>query len=130
VTGTAFSNRIKYTWTEIPLFITYSLPRKGRLGLDLVAGASYGIITGVDASYVSYDNVGLLTMKDKNSFPGVKNNVFVHFNPVVSCRVTDLVSIGLAPTFKYSLTSITANEAWVKQNPYFIGLSLSLRRKF
>lgn len=130
ISGSAYSNRIKYTWTEIPVFITYSLPHKGRFGLDLAAGVSYGIITGVDASYVSYDNVGLLTVKDKSSFPGVKNNFFAHFNPAVTYKATDLISIGLAPTFKYSITSITGNEAWVQQRPYFMGLSLSLRKQF
>ncbi len=130
INGNSYNNRIKYTWTEIPLFITYTFKQKGKFGFDLMGGVSYAFITGVDAAYVSYDNVGLLIVKDKNDFPGVKNNFFVHLYPTLTYQVNPLVSLGVAPTFKMSITSITDNENWVQQHPYFVGLSLSLRRKF
>lgn len=130
INGNTNSKRIKYTWTEIPVFITYSFNHKSKFGFELMAGVSYGIITAVDASYVSYDNMGVLMLTDKNAFPGVKNNFFVHFNPHLYYKVNDLVSVGVAPTLKYSVTSITANDSWVEQRPYFIGISASLRKKF
>lgn len=128
--GNAMGNRIKYTWTEIPLFITYSFNPKSKICFEIMTGISYGIISGVDAAFVSYDNVGLLVLTDKSNFPGIKNNLFFHVNPHVNYQISKLVSVGVCPTFKYSLTSITANDSWVQQQPYFIGISATLRRKF
>lgn len=130
VNGSSYNNRIKYTWTEIPLFITYSFKQKHKIGVEITSGISYAIISGVDASYVSYDNIGVIILNDKNSFPGVKNNFFFHFYPSVTYKLNELVQIGIAPTFKYSINSITENENWVQQQPYFIGLSAMLRKKF
>ncbi len=130
VNGNSYTNRIKYTWTEIPLLVTYSFPKKNKIGFKITTGISYAIISGVDASYVSYDNIGVLMLTDKNGFPGVKNNFSFHFYPSVTYKLNELVEIGIAPTFKYSLTSITENTNWVQQQPYFIGISASLRKKF
>ena len=130
VNGSSYNNRIKYTWTEIPLFITYSFKQKHKIGVEITSGISYAIISGVDASYVSYDNIGVIILNDKNSFPGVKNNFFFHIYPSVTYKLNELVQIGIAPTFKYSINSITENENWVQQQPYFIGLSAMLRKKF
>jgi len=130
LTGNSIGNRIKYTWTEIPLFITYTFNPNSKIRFEIMTGMSYGIITGVDAALVSYDNVGVLLLTDKSNFPGIKNNLFVHFNPHLDYRLSKLVSVGVSPTFKYSITSITANDSWVEQRPYFIGISATLRRKF
>ena len=130
VNGNSYSNRIKYTWTEIPLFITYTFSHKQKIGIEITSGVSYAIISGVDASYVSNDNIGVLMLTDKNGFPGVKNNFFFHFYPTVTYKLNELVQIGIAPTFKYSITSITDNSNWIQQQPYFLGLSAMLRKKF
>jgi hypothetical protein len=130
INGNAMSNRIKYTWTEIPLFVTYSFKQKHKIGIEITTGISYAIISGVDAAYVSYDNVGVLMLTDKNGFPGIKNNFFFHFYPSVTYKLNELVQLGISPTFKYSINSITDNANWVQQQPYFIGLSFSLRKKF
>ena len=130
VNGNSYSNHIKYTWTEIPLFISYSFSQKRKIGIEITSGVSYAIISGVDASYVSNDNVGVLILTDKNGFPGVKNNFFFHFYPTVTYKLNELVQIGIAPTFKYSINSITDNSNWIQQQPYFLGLSAMLRKKF
>ena len=88
------------------------------------------MISSVNAEMVSYDNRGVLLIKDKNAFPGFRDNVFVMVHPTITYSLNDKVSFGVMPTFKYSLTSIVKNENWVQQNPYFIGLSVSLRRRF
>ena len=130
INGNSNTNHIKYTWTEIPITLTYSFSHKNKFGIELTAGLSYAIITKVDAAYVSYDNVGVLIVNDENRFPGIRNNFFAQFNPSVTYKVNDLVTIGASPTFKYSLTSITANENWVNQNPYFFGFCASIQRRF
>jgi len=130
INGNSNTNHIKYTWTEIPITLTYSFSHKNKFGIELTAGLSYAIITKVDAAYVSYDNVGVLIVNDENRFPGIRNNFFAQFNPSVTYKVNDLVTIGASPTFKYSFTSITANENWVNQNPYFFGFCASIQRRF
>ncbi|MFI5221243.1 MAG: outer membrane beta-barrel protein [Bacteroidia bacterium] len=128
--GNSNSYRIKYTWTEIPLLITYTFFQKKKFDFEITTGVSYAFISGVDAAYVSYDNVGVLILTDKDAFPGIKNNFFFHFYPSVSYHISEKISIGVVPTFKMSITSITGNDNWVQQYPYFIGISGTLRKKF
>lgn len=130
ITGNGYTNRIKYSWTEIPLMINYNVHKGERWDLDVQAGASYAIINGVDAGMISYDNKGVFALKDKNAFPQIKNSVFVSLMPQVSYRFGDNVSVGFVPTFKYSVTSMIGNDRWVQQHPYFVGLNICLRKRF
>jgi hypothetical protein len=130
ITGNGYTNRIKYSWTEIPLMINYNVRKGERWDLDVQAGASYAIINGVDAGMVSYDNKGVFALKDKNAFPQIKNSVFVSLMPQVSYRFGDNVSVGFVPTFKYSVASMIGNDRWVQQHPYFVGLNICLRKRF
>jgi hypothetical protein len=130
ITGNGYSNRIKYSWTEIPLYVNYNLRRGERWDIDLQAGAGYAFINTVDAGMVAQDNKGVFALKDKDAFPQIKNSVFVSFMPQLSYRFGQNVSIGFVPTFKYSVTSIIGNDRWVQQHPYFLGMNICLRKRF
>jgi hypothetical protein len=128
--GNTYSNRIRYTWTEIPLLINYTLHSGQRWDVDLQGGVGYAFISTIDGGMVSYDNKGVLVLKDKESFPQISNTVFVTFQPQISRKFAQGVSVGIVPSFKYSVTSIIGNENWIQQHPYFIGLSACLRKQF
>jgi len=130
VSGSLYNTRIRYNWTEIPLLFTYQITNGQKWNVELQAGASYAILNAVDASIISYDNTGLLQLKDKDAFPGLQNSVFIICNPTISYTLNEKVQIGLMPTFKYSLNTMINNENWVQQHPYFIGMALSLRKRF
>jgi hypothetical protein len=130
VAGNQHSNQIRYTWTEVPLFVNYTMLSKNRWNLDMQAGISYAFINTIEGGMIGYDNKGVLVLRDKESFPQIRNTVFVTAMPQVSYQVGPTVAIGLAPTVKYSVTSIIGNERWIQQHPYFIGLNLCLRKRF
>jgi hypothetical protein len=123
-------NTRKFTWTELPFYLTYHVAHGRKLNFDLMGGMSYAMISSVDAGVVSRDNVGIYIMNSEKSFPGVKNNLFVSFSPVLSWQFSHLLSVGVMPSFKYSLTPIIENERWVQEKPWFAGCSLSLKRRF
>lgn len=130
ITGNVYSNRIKYSWTEIPLLLNYNIRRGQRWDIDVQAGAGYAFLNTVDAGMIANDNKGVFALKDKDAFPQIKNAVFVSVMPQVSYRFGENVSVGFVPTFKYSATSIIGNERWVQQNPYFVGMNVCLRKRF
>ncbi|MES2559059.1 MAG: hypothetical protein V4590_04930 [Bacteroidota bacterium] len=130
ITGNGYSNRIKYSWTEIPLFINYNVHRGQRWDIDLQAGVGYAFVSTVDAGMVGQDNKGVFALKDKSAFPQIKNSVFVSVMPQISYKFGQNVSVGFVPTFKYSATSMIGNERWVQQHPYFVGVNLCLRKRF
>jgi hypothetical protein len=130
ITGNVYSNRIKYSWTEIPLLVNYNIRRGQRWDIDMQAGVGYAFLNTVDAGMVANDNKGVFALKDKDAFPQIKNAVFVSVMPQVSYRFGENVSVGFVPTFKYSATSIIGNERWVQQNPYFVGMNVCMRKRF
>lgn len=130
VMGTNYSTRIKYSWTEIPVLIRYKLTQQPRLNIELEAGLSYAIISTIDAGMVSYDNVGVLIIKDKEAFPGIQNNWFATFAPSVTYKLNNEVTLGLMPTAKFALNSMVTNKDWMQQYPYFFGLNATLTKRF
>jgi hypothetical protein len=130
VIGNQYSNRIKYSWTEIPVYVNYTIIKGKRWNVDMQAGASYAFINTVDGGMISYDNKGVLVLRGKESFPEIKNTIFLTAMPQVSYAFGSSVSLGLVPTIKYSVTSIIGNERWIQQHPYFIGMNICLRKRF
>lgn len=128
--GNLLSNRIKYSWTEIPLFVTYRFTPQKRLGIEVRAGISYAIIGTVDASMVGQDNIGVLVMKSQESFPVFTNSLFAQAYAGISYKLNETVSLNAMPYFKYSLTSMIKSENWVQQYPWMVGMSLGLRKSF
>lgn len=130
VVGNQYSNRIKYSWTEIPVYVNYSIIQKSKWNIDMQGGISYAFINAIDGGMIGYDNKGVLVLKGEESFPNIQNTVFVTAMPQVSYRFTPSVSVGIVPSFKYSLTSIIGNEYWIQQHPYFVGINICLRKRF
>jgi hypothetical protein len=130
VSGGTYANRIKYSWTEIPLFISYQLMETPRFSVDMMCGVSYAFIQTVDAIMISKDNVGAYVLKNNESFPGFNNSFFLNIYPVCSYRFNDAISLGLSPSFKYSINSMVASNRWTPQHPYLAGLSLRLTKRF
>ncbi len=128
--GNTFNTRIRYSWTEFPLLVTYKITNSLKWNIELQGGVSYATLSAVDAAMVSYDNTGLLVLKTADAFPGLQNSVFAILNPAITYTLNEKVAIGMHPTFKYSINSMVKNENWVQQHPYFMGLTLSLRRRF
>lgn len=130
ISGNNYSTRIKYSWTEIPVFVRYRLTNQPRFNLVLEGGLSYAIISTTDAGMVSYDNVGVLLIKDKDAFPGIQNNWFATFAPALTYKLNNEVTLGLMPSAKFALNSMVANKDWMQQYPYFVGLNATLTKRF
>lgn len=131
VSGSANATRIKYSWTEFPIWLSYTLtPSKSRWGFSLKGGFSYAQLSTTDAGMVNYDNIGILIIRDENAFPKLQNSFFVNFNPAISWQLNPTVGLSLMPTFRYSLNSMVNNNQWVSQQPWMIGLSGALCKRF
>lgn len=128
--GQTLSSRIKYSWSEIPILVSYKMLQGKRFNFYLQGGMSYGFLGTVDGNMVSYDNKGVLVLSDKQSFPQIQNMFFATIMPQLSYSFKQNVSLGCVPTFKYGLNSMIGNDRWVQQHPYFIGLNLCLRKRF
>ena len=125
-----YRQRISYSWNEIPLLVTFNINPEKRLSYELKSGLSYAIINTVDANMISYNNVGVLVLKGKESFPQIGNSVFAHVYAGVTYRINEGVALTATPYIRYSLNSMVKNDNWVQQRPYLTGISLSLRKYF
>lgn len=122
--------RIKYSWNEIPLLFTHKFNPTKRLGLETKFGLSYAIVNVVDAAMVAQNNVGVYNLKSKDAFPGFNNLLFAQVYFGVNYKLNESVTLLALPYVKYSLNNMIANENWVKQYPYMIGMSVGLRKSF
>lgn len=122
--------QIKYSFTEIPLWVTYKLVDKTKFELSIQGGLSLGIISGVNAYIINQNNVGILVLNQTSDFPRIRNTGFFTLQPSIGYRYSDDVTIGIIPSFKTSLSSIIQNQYWVQQYPYFVGLHAFIRKTF
>lgn len=122
--------RIKYSWNEIPLLITYKSNANKRFGFETKFGLSYAIVNVVDAAMIAQNNVGVYSLKSKEAFPGFNNIVFAQAYIGVNFKLNESVTLLAMPYAKYSLNNMIARENWVKQYPFILGVSLGLRKSF
>ena len=120
----------KYSFTEIPIQLTYLFKSDGAFQFGLAGGLSYGRLNLVNAYITDPNCIGLLLVSDKNAFPKFKDVFFANFSPSVSMRVNGSTSIGLIPQFKIALHSMVNNPDWIQQRPALIGLNVFLRKRF
>ena len=131
VTANGINNtRIKYSWNEIPLLITYRFTPHKRFGIEAKIGLSYAFISTIDAAFVGQNNVGVLVVKNKESFPFIKNSLFAQAHLGLAYQINQAIMITAAPYLRYSLNSMTDNKYPVKQHPYMLGVSIGLRKHF
>lgn len=131
VTADGINNtRIRYSWNEIPILITYRFTPHKRLGIEAKVGASYAFISTVDAALVGQNNVGVFAVKNKESFPFVKNSIFAQAYLGLAYQINSSVTLTAMPYLRYSLNSMIDGNYAVKQHPYMVGMSVGLRKHF
>ncbi|MCF8426440.1 MAG: outer membrane beta-barrel protein [Bacteroidia bacterium] len=130
IAGSSNTLENKYSFTEIPLLVTYQFFRESNVHLELTGGVSYGRLNLVNAYMPDPGCIGILVATDKSSFPEFKNVFFASFAPSVAFDLNSSVALGLMPNVKVSMTSMVNNPNWIQQRPYSMGLGFFLRKKF
>ena len=120
----------KYSFTEIPIQLTYLFKGDGKFQFGLGAGFSYGRLNLVNAYHIDPSCIGLLIVNDKNAFPQFRDVFFASFSPSLAMRLNSSAAIGLMPQFKMALHSMVDNPDWIQQRPNLIGLNLFLKKRF
>jgi hypothetical protein len=130
VVGSAISFENKYSFTEIPLYVTYQFPSERRVHFELMGGVSFGKLNLVNVYMPDPACVGVLVANDKASFPEFKNVFFATLAPNVSFKLNSSVDLGLMPNIKASLNTMVKNDQWIQQRPWLVGLGVYLRKRF
>jgi hypothetical protein len=120
----------KYSFTEVPIQLSYLFKSDGAFQFGLSAGLSYGRLNLVSAYITDPSCIGILLVNDKDAFPKFRDVFFANFSPSVAMRINPSVALGLMPQFKMSLNSMVDNPDWVQQRPSLIGLNVFLRKRF
>lgn len=122
---------LKYSYTEIPIFVTYKILETPKFELAAQTGLGIGFLTGINTYVIAQNNVGVYEISNKNDFPAFKNTLFFTFQPQFTYNLSAPgVSIGFMPVIKTSLTNIVSDEKWLKQYPYNMSFNLFLRKRF
>ncbi len=130
-TGNTNSSTLKYSFTEIPLFITYKAIETQKFELAFQTGLGVGFVTGINTYIINSNNIGVYEVTNKDDFPAFKNTLFFSFQPQFTYNLNSPgVSVGLMPIIKTSLTNIVNDENWLKQYPYNMSFNLFLRKRF
>lgn len=131
VTADGVNNtRIKYSWNEIPLLMTYRFNPSRRFGIEAKGGISYAMLNVVDAAMVGQNNVGLFVLKNQEAFPVLNNSWFVQGYLGMTYRLNETVTLSLMPYAKFSINGMVEKHDWIQQKPYMLGLSAGLRKHF
>lgn len=128
--GTQYVVQNKYSFTEIPLLVTYKASKGQLVDIEVQAGVSYAILNLVHAYMPDPSCIGLLEVSDKNDFPKLKNLFFASLAPSVGFKVNNAVTLGAMPFIKVAITGMIDNEQWIQQKPWFVGLNLFIRKRF
>ena len=130
-TGNTNSTTLKYSFTEIPLFITYKATETQNFELAFQTGLGIGFVTGINTYIINTNNIGVYEVTNKDDFPAFKNTLFFSFQPQFTYNLNSPgVSIGLMPIIKTSITNIVNDENWLKQYPYNMSVNVFLRKRF
>ncbi|MDZ4667239.1 MAG: outer membrane beta-barrel protein [bacterium] len=130
IMGSANSFENKYSFTEIPLYVSYKFPSESRVSFELMGGFSFGKLNLVNAYMPDPGCIGVLVVNDKASFPEFSNVFFATLAPNVAFKLNSSVDLGIMPTVKTSLNSMVKNEQWIQQKPWLVGLGVYLRKRF
>lgn len=130
-TGNTNSANLKYSFTEIPLFITYKAIETQKFELAFQTGLGIGFVTGINTYIINTNNIGVYEVTNKDDYPAFKNTIFFSFQPQFTYNLNSPgVSVGLMPIIKTSLTNIVNDENWLKQYPYNMSVNVFLRKRF
>jgi hypothetical protein len=129
--GNSNSTSLKYSFTEIPLFITYKVLETQKFELAFQTGLGIGFVTGINTYIINSNNIGVYEITNKDDFPAFKNTLFFSFQPQFTYNLNSPgVSVGIMPIIKTSLTNIVSDENWLKQYPYNMSMNVFLRKRF
>ncbi len=126
--GNSYEN--KFSFTEIPLYLTYQIPSEGDFNFSIMGGVSYAHLNLVNAYMPDPACIGILVVTDKESFPKFKDVVFFNFAPAASYKINSSVELGSMLQAKMSLNNMVGEAQWVQQRPLVIGLNLFVRKRF
>lgn len=129
-TGVLNNQRIKYSWNEIPVLFTYKFKPLARLAVEAKVGVSYAMINVVDVAMVAQNNIGVLSIKSTDAFPGFTNSWFAQSYLGLSYRLNNDITLTAMPYVKYSINNMIERSNWISQRPCMVGLSLGLRKQF
>jgi hypothetical protein len=129
--GSNNSKSLKYSFTEIPIYVTYKVLETPKFELAAQTGLGIGFLTGINTYVIAQNNVGVYEISNKNDYPAFKNTLFFTFQSQFTYNLSAPgVSIGFMPIIKTSLTNIVSDEKWLKQYPYNMSFNLFLRKRF
>ncbi len=129
--GNSNSNSLRYSFTEIPLFISYKALETQKFELAFQTGLGIGFVTGINTYIINTNNIGVYEVTNKDDFPAFKNTLFFSFQPQFTYNLNSPgVSVGFMTIIKTSLTNIVNDENWLKQYPYNVSMNLFLRKRF
>ncbi|MCF8429943.1 MAG: hypothetical protein K9G64_07400 [Bacteroidia bacterium] len=131
IVGNSNSATLKYSFTEVPIFITYKALETQKIELAFQTGLGIGFVTGINTYIINTNNIGVYEVTNKDDFPAFKNTLFFSFQPQFTYNLNSPgVSVGLMPIIKTSLTNIVNDENWLKQYPYNMSVNVFLRKRF
>ncbi|MCG9881476.1 MAG: PorT family protein, partial [Bacteroidia bacterium] len=130
ITGSSNTYENRYSFTEIPIQISYHFRSDNNIQFSLGAGLSYARLNLVNVLMPDPTCIGLLNVTDKDAFPKFRDVFFASFNPSVSYKINSGVSIGFMPSFRMSLQNMVDNKDWIAQRPSMAGINIFLRKKF
>lgn len=131
IEGNTNSTSLKYSFTEVPIFITYKALETQKFELAFQTGLGIGFVTGINTYIINTNNIGVYEVTNKDDFPAFKNTLFFSFQPQFTYNLNSPgVSVGLMPIIKTSITNIVNDENWLKQYPYNMSMNLFLRKRF
>ena len=130
----SFTN--KYSLREIPFIVEYSLPmlKHPRMSYTFNVGASFMFMRGVNVRIPDADNVGFISTVNKNSnvytFPSYQNAVNGIVGLGFNYKANRNVEYSIAPQFKMALTSLSKNNAWLREYPWQFHVSFGIGKRF
>jgi hypothetical protein len=128
--GSNYSGVNTYTFNEFPIWLNYSIKENARFCLDVQFGYALGLLYNVNAYLLDPSGIGLLIANNVETFPKFKAAHFIKIAPGITYKVNQRDEFGLQFNCKAALNSIIAENNWVQQRPYAIGLELRFRRRF
>lgn len=130
VNGTTRSLENTYSYTEIPVQVTYILGSKSKINAEFHAGVSYALIGSVNTYMPDASCIGFMQIADRNQFPEFKH-VWMAFGGIgASYKINSGLFIGANLFGKTALNSMVGNNRWIQQTPYMAGINLFIRKRF
>lgn len=127
--GDRFSAKSRYFTREIPFSIILSKKLGSKWSLCFEGGFSYRWISSALVYMPDIDNVGMLYLKDKAAYPGLKNTWNLHAGLGIQYQLNDNFILDIFPRVSYSLQSNIRFSHYVQQYQRNWGVEFRISRK-